>query len=63
MWKPSWNVHVYGTGIKDSFSFCRYTYMKNHYLNWENYGRYNYTYMIWKDNVCKITQHQKRLFR
>jgi hypothetical protein len=53
LWNYSWNIHVYGSEIQDSFSYSNYVYLK-HYLNWEHYGKFNYTYMIWKDNKCKI---------
>ena len=46
-----WNVFIRPAGVTDStISSDSYKY---EYLNWENIGKYNWTYTIYKDNLCK----------
>jgi len=51
----SWNTYIFNKGVTNSFSYSQYTYLK-HYLNWENWGSHGFTYMIWKDDKCKVKE-------
>jgi hypothetical protein len=48
----SWDVVVRNVTIADS-SFYAPTSYQRRYLNWENVGRYGWTYSINQDNLCK----------